>query len=250
LPTVAELLDTLDALTKPTSLTAIAQISEPLPSIKTNYHFKSAQLQGQSLEILTVEDVPPQSQRTRGEHTISLPVTISHVNNAPSLLYLSDPDRRINGELEALFNTDWRKARLGGLYGLLPIEEAKSIASKGLTDAYQSISIFGFSFSTRLFPYAVLVCMTMAILVTWITIGSANRESLRILTDFSDPDVMDLLMDYYVGRVILWAILPPLAIVASLPPVPIGVYQRSALIVATVVLAVAGLFCVLRSRTV
>ena len=85
--------------------------------------------------------------------------------DAPSLLELSDPERPVNGPLLALGADPERVAyhAAGVWYGHMPLDDATGLASDGLTQAYRSLTLFGFRFSTRRFPMAVLVCLAAAL---------------------------------------------------------------------------------------
>ncbi len=161
----------------------------------------------------------------------------------PSLLEVSDPARSANGPLLKLSDSPDRVAYLRRAYGHLPLDHASSLASEGLAQAYRSLSLFGFQFSTRRFPVAVLLCMIVALWQTLAALVVARRRQLPVLEQIADESAVEMLVSSRTLRVLLWVVLPLSAVWAALPLVPLSSHELTWLTIGSVVLACLGVAC-------
>ncbi|MCA9026579.1 MAG: hypothetical protein KDA86_15340 [Planctomycetaceae bacterium] len=174
---------------------------------------------------------------------VSVPVETSTMT-AASLLELTDPGRPANHALLALGRDPERMAYLRRTYGHMLLEDATGLASDGLTQAYRSLSLFGFSFSTRRFPMAVLVCLAAALWQTLAALIAARRQGMRMLVEIVDDATIEVLVSNRVARFALWIVLPLTALWASLPLVRLPDNELKLIIIGAGLLAMLGVGCV------
>ncbi len=174
---------------------------------------------------------------------VSVPVQTATME-AASLLELTDPDRPANDSLLALGTDPERMAYLRRTYGHMLLEDATGLASDGLTQGYRSLSLFGFSFSTRRFPMAVLVCLAAALWQTLAALVAVRRQGVRILVEIIDDATIEVLVSNRIARFALWIVLPLTGIWASLPLVRLPDNELQLLIVGTGLVAMLGAGCV------
>ena len=174
---------------------------------------------------------------------VSVPVETATMT-AASLLELTDPDRPANDALLALGRDTERMAYLRRTYGHMLLEDAMGLASDGLTQGYRSLSLFGFSFSTRRFPLAVMVCLAAALWQTLAALVSLRRQGIGILAEIIDDATIEVLISNRVARFALWVVLPLTALWASLPLVRLPDSELQLLIVGTGLVATLGVGCV------
>ncbi|MCA9076855.1 MAG: hypothetical protein KDA93_17645 [Planctomycetaceae bacterium] len=174
---------------------------------------------------------------------VSVPVETSTMT-AASLLELTDPSRPANDALLALGSDADRMAYLRRTYGHMLLEDATGLASDGLTQAYRSLSLFGFSFSTRRFPLAVMVCLVAALWQTLAALVSLRRQGIGILVEIIDDATIEVLISNRFARFALWVVLPLTALWASLPLVRLPDSELQLLIVGAGLVAMLGVGCV------
>ena len=136
-----------------------------------------------------------------------------------------------NPALWQLNDSTERQEFLRRTYGHLPLEQAVSLVNAGLTKSYRDVDIFGLSFSTRRFPFAVLFFLVVALLGILVTLRMAKQHSLRIFHDITADDALDVLVDSLPARCLLWGVLPALALLQALPPVSLPSVEAAALYV-------------------
>ena len=174
----------------------------------------------------------------------NIPVKTTLIENAPSLLELSDPERTANGVLHALGTDTERVTYLRRAYGHMPLDEATGIASDGLTEAYRSLSLFGFRFSTRRFPLAVLLCLGAALWQTLAALVAIRRQQVGLLADIVDDATIEVLVSNRVSRFVLWVVMPLMALWTSLPLVPLPESEFQTLVFGAAVIGALGAACV------
>jgi hypothetical protein len=157
---------------------------------------------------------------------------------------LSDPERPVNRPLLALGADPERVAYLRRAYGHMPLDDATGLASDGLTQAYRSLTLFGFRVSTRRFPMAVLVCLAAALWQTLAALIALRRQKAGVLAEIIDDATIEILVSNRLARFVLWVLLPLTALWTSLPLVPLSETEMQTLIFGAVVLAVMGAGCV------
>jgi hypothetical protein len=213
--------------------------------------FRSASLEGNQIEV-HFERMPDPGEMVQQmdqdafadrSRSASIPVETELID-APSLLELSDPQRPINRPLLALGADPERVAYLRRAYGHMPLDDATGLASDGLTQAYRSLTLFGFRVSTRRFPMAVLVCLAAALWQTLAALIALRRQKAGVLAEIIDDATIEVLVSNRLARFVLWVLLPLTALWTSLPLVPLSEGEVQTLAFGTVVLAVMGAGCV------
>jgi len=180
---------------------------------------------------------------THHETIVHIPVETAKFTG-PSLLEVSDPSRSANEPLLQLAGLNERVSYLRRAYGHLPLEQATSLASEGLAQAYRSLSLFGFQFSTRRFPLAVVVCLAVALWLTLAALISARRRKLDVLRHIEDQSAVEMLVSNRYLRTLLWVVLPLSAVWSSLPLVPLPPHELLWLAFGSAVLIGLGAGCV------
>lgn len=194
----------------------------------------------QDREMVQQQDQDGFLDRSR---VVSVPVETATMS-AASLLELTDPERPANDALLAIGRDAERVAYLRRTYGHMLLEDATGLASDGLTQAYRSLSLFGFSFSTRRFPLAVMVCLAAALWQTLAALVSLRRQGIGILAEIIDDATIEVLISNRVARFALWVVLPLTALWASLPLVRLPDSELQLLIAGTGLVAILGVGCV------
>lgn len=247
--TVGYYLERLDVLASPGSINVACETqSRRLPDKRFrggDYKFGNTYLRNTNLEIRYVI-CPPGAQQGCPDEVLELPVKVKRIER-PSILHLTDEYRPQNRSLEDLFWST-RKDRLNNQYGHLRLEEARSIASDELTKAYQSINVLGFSFSTQRFPFALLFLYGICLIGSLATLKIAKRSSIHILSEVTDENAIDLLINHLLSRLILWVVLPVVSIIISFPITPLPIAQTIMLLIGVVVLFALGVISFLMSR--
>lgn len=175
----------------------------------------------------TIAQIPVQTTRLAG----------------PSLLELSDPERSANGPLLRLAGSSERVAYIRRAYGHLPLDHAGSLASEGLAQAYRNLSLFGFQFSTRRFPLAVLVLLGVALWQTLTALHSGRRLKLNVFGQIAEDSALEMLVSNRLLRLLLWIALPLSAVWASLPLVPLPASEQTWVLIGSIALACLGAGC-------
>ena len=122
-----------------------------------------------------------------------------------------------NDEITALRNNVDRLAKHRLLYGNMKFDLAQQFMYRDFNQAYTNISIFGFDFSTRRYPLAVLfMSIGISIGIYW-TLNTGKKNKMVLFTHDFHEDIMYGLMSNKFSRSILWIILPVIAVFASLP---------------------------------
>lgn len=133
-----------------------------------------------------------------------------------------------------------RKRRLRAIYGLLPIDNAKAIASEHAIRTYRQIDIFGLTFSTQRFAMAVASFLLLIMLGICMTTRTANRRGLQIISGVAHESVLDVFLDSPWSRVVIFVIIPMGAIAASLPPFVLTTIEYTIIAILASGIAVLG----------
>jgi|GEM_PF-6528655 len=155
-------------------------------------------------------------------------------------------DRHSQAALERLAADPERRALLRARFGFLPVQQAVAIARGALAESHKSISVLGFKFSPQRFPLAVGILFAALLVGIWRNVETARRQHLRLAAIQTDR-IAQMPLDHDWSRLLVWAVLPPLAVAAAAPFAPVGV---SALVLQTgamLVLLIGGLGCYLRA---
>jgi hypothetical protein len=175
-----------------------------------------------TLQYLQEDPMPIQGlPRQRMTSSFSFPVETKTVGQT-TLLYLSDPEAGDYESIRSLYEASDRKSYLRQMYGHLPMSSAVALANDGLTQAYRSASLFGFTFSTRRLPFAVLAFVATALLGTLVTLHTARRRRISLLADLTDEYALDVLLANLPARLVIWIVFPLSAVWAAVPLVPLS----------------------------
>ncbi len=136
----------------------------------------------------------------------------------PSIAHVTE----INGPLANLHADARHKQGLRTTYGNLGLEEAKSIAFESSVESHKRVKMFGFSFSTRRFPLALLAVLLLVATGNLITLRQAEKGSLRVISGVASESPFDILLDCPTSRFLIWTIIPVFALWASWPPYALG----------------------------
>lgn len=153
------------------------------------------------------------------------------------------------GTLKRLYKDNRRTRRLAAVYGDLTLVSARSLASEYAVKSYKEIELLGFTFSTHRFPLALAVILTIVSLGNFLTVRTARRERLAIITDVTNESVFDILLHTLGVRVVVWMIIPILAIWLALPPFPLVLFEKAFLGLASLVILILGWRTVADSAT-
>jgi hypothetical protein len=178
-------------------------------------------------------------QKARREEVLSLTPTLATVVG-PRILDLQHVTVP-QSNLEELVADPARANRLAAKYGLLEAVDAQAIVRGSLNHSYESIGLFGFSFSPERLPFAVLIvaCLTMSAVA--ITAVRARRSASRVLAGVELEDALDIVLDSWIGRIALWLVLPPLSVFLALPAIGPGSREEAILWIGGSVLVALGL---------
>jgi hypothetical protein len=210
----------------------------------------SAELNGDEIHVeymihypysdsMMVEQGMPQQRLTS---SIAIPVETKSVGDT-TRLRLHNPDGRDNEQLEKLSATSERTSYLRQTYGHLPMASAVELANDGLTEAYRSVSLFGFAFSTRRLPFAILAFFAAALFGTLLTLIAARRQGNAVLANPIDEYALDMLLGNTPGRIFVWIVVPISALLASHPLVPLPKHDTFCLSIGLIVVAALGVGC-------
>jgi hypothetical protein len=136
--------------------------------------------------------------------------------------------------------------RLRAVYGTVKLSLAQQIAAEDYAQAYKSIDIFGFSLSTRRFPWAILVLTMLTVMAIAWTVESARR--LRRPVIGGDEDVVDIALDTPFLRAVIWIALPLLSILASLTLYPFAGAELAVLVAGGLLTVGLAVVATLRAR--
>ena len=249
--TVSNLLNRLDFFGAPLKMSVATSITGNFPSIPadlSNSYIKSITLLGEKVKI-TFEEDPSRSpaQRTPAMYEIEILVETQKIDveNLLSLISSNGDNTKV---LEELYSENSRREFLDGAYGLLPLNEAKEVLSGNLVQAYQRVEILGFSISTKRLPLAVLMLFLVFLSGSFLTVIYAKRKSLRIISQVNDENPVDILIDNFFSRVLIFCVLPILSIVLSLPTFPISLLESILIKFGSLLVFSLGILIVINSR--
>lgn len=223
----------------------------PEESKRRRMEFKGVILRNQKLKIDFSERAIPSypGQHRLASQAIEIPVGTTE-GMVPSFLTLKSQDDKDNSfakHLQDLGDNQERVSRLKSYYGPLGIESAINIAENGMVRAYRAVDILGFSISTRLLPIAILFAGLFVALGVWLTIRRAKSQRLAIITEGFQPEAASMLIRRVIGRLVVWAVLPPIAVFISFPPAPITFTQNILLCLGAAITAGIGVGATLDS---
>ena len=138
--------------------------------------------------------------------------------------------------------------KLRSIYGHFPFDIARNIASEDYSRAYKSIDIFGFEFSTRRYPMAILVCSLILSLGVFSTILIAHKKSALIFSDVVEEDIVHVFIGNSISRSLLWIILPPLSVWIAFPDFPLISLEVGLLYAGIGILVILGLVSTISAR--
>ncbi len=141
----------------------------------------------------------------------------------------------------ALYQNGDHRERLAKIYGALTINLAAAIASEHSVQSHKRIDMFGLSFSTRRFPFALLAILIVVLAGVLVTLKQAEAASVRLFDDDRGESTLALLMARPWLRFLVWAVLPVIAVWASMPPFPLASWELGTIIAGAVVMAALGL---------
>ncbi|MCP3874894.1 MAG: hypothetical protein GY699_17300 [Desulfobacteraceae bacterium] len=233
---VNEVIDKLDSLATPTNIICVKKLNiDSLPELPPDiFNDRRAtkelavSLFGNELSVRLrriYRNAPIQTMPDKFFFPVETELVVG-----PSYIELKTPSSPLNIFLIKLYQSDERKRYLRKTYGHMPIGEAQKIIADSLTQAYKRISILGFSFSTRKFPFAVVFFCLISLIATLLIL---RRPWLMRKTDSFDnqsdskmeePD--SLLYGSIYLRAFIWIVLPVVSIFAAIPIIPITINEQ------------------------
>jgi hypothetical protein len=141
--------------------------------------------------VYRVEPSNIASQEKDREIVDKLPAEIEHVDGISIYGMLKGENR----EVEQLKNDTEELDKLRQVYGNVKFNMARQIVAEDFIKAYKSISIFGFSFSTRRYPFAILLFSLLAAASIFWTIAISKRRGLALFSNVQHEDVAHMLID-------------------------------------------------------
>jgi hypothetical protein len=141
-----------------------------------------------------------------------------------------------------------RRGRLRSVYGPLDAQSAKGVTSDLAVRSFKQIEVLGLSFARDRLPVAVALILTALTFGVYVTACQAARRGHKVITEYADESVGDMVVDWPVTRVVAFLVLPVLAIWASLPSFPLGSGSYVWLAVCTLAVLGFGLGSLIVSR--
>ena len=146
-----------------------------------------------------------------------------------------------NLDVEKLARNESQLTRLGEVYGRLQYSLAKSLASEDFSRAYRSITIFGLTFSTRRFAFAIMIfCLATMLAIAWVVHQSVAAEMVK--------EQIQLPLRNLYARSLIWIVLPQAAIVSALPPFGLSIGENGLLYGGAFATGVVGVIATLWAR--
>lgn len=139
--------------------------------------------------------------------------------------------------------------RLLTAYGGLKFGLAEQVLAEEYVRTYQSVDVFGFSISTRRYPFAILALMLVSTWVIAWTVETARQSKRRILSDVHDVDVVDSLLDFQLMRIALWVVLPVISVWAALPLFPLNQTEQIIIVGGVGLVVIMGIVATVRARS-
>ncbi len=140
-----------------------------------------------------------------------------------------------------LFRDPEHRSRLRAIYGELDVQSAMSITSEQFVRSYKQVEILGMSFSAKRLPMAMCAILLILVACLYITVRQATALPRRMVAKVFEASPMEMIVDWFPVRVIALVLLPLVAIWASHPPFPLGVWDYAVLGTGTFTILV---FCV------
>ncbi|HLL73618.1 MAG TPA: hypothetical protein VK363_19425 [Pyrinomonadaceae bacterium] len=219
-----------------------AEVGGTIGGVK--FGLTSVLLKGDTIEVLFTEVISGVSQKLPAEKKYQLRATTQKISG-DSLLALIGRNSQFQ---EQLYNNASQIKRLSSLYGSFSPEISKNIVTEDLLRAYKGIELLGFTFSTRRFPFGILLFNLLAALGIFWTIRTARHKSIKVLSEVNDEDITDVLIDSPLMRIALWVIVPALTVWLALPVVPLGSVESASIYTGMSILILLGLASLFQSK--
>ncbi|TND05862.1 MAG: hypothetical protein FD123_3553 [Bacteroidetes bacterium] len=107
--------------------------------------------------------------------------------------------------------------KLLGSYGNLPMDNALDLVGNDYMEAYESIDIFGFTFSTTSLPIALLLFQIFISTGLFLMVRDAEKRKLKVLSEYDNEEITDYFIKRKWFRILLWLLVPLLSVYAALP---------------------------------
>lgn len=197
--------------------------------------------------IANVERMLPQyAQQPATSTEIAVPATPEIVSEqGPSLvaLYFGEGEQARRQAFEALAGDAAALAQIRDVYGLLPANEARTIASSSLVDGFKSVSVLGFRVSPRRLP-ALIFGLNVVVLAILLGAVEAARRRGATPADGRSENPLELCAQNRPVRWVLWVVMPA----ASVSLANAGGNESLLLIVAgSIVLVMLGALAAIRA---
>lgn len=251
-PSVAAVIDRLLWATAP-SRVAIFVPTAKSKKIEGEYSLASATISGTNIKVVVKEQLSSRAQRNAKVIEFSVPANETEISdNGPSVMALYQPEISKSSPLLPIQDCLHLAAdqavldRIRKLYGILPIEDARKLASTSLVEGSKSVSVLGFSISPRRLPTVVFSISLMLLSLVLTTVELARRRMIRIAA-YSTENPLDTCMHSKWARWILWAAIPA----ASVQLANAGRFEHGWLVLAeSTLLVLAGTVIGFRARDI
>jgi hypothetical protein len=200
-----------------------------------------------SIATLIEDDLPSFPDEISESFILEIPVQTQIIESENLLGLVSENEDEIN-ILQELYSQKSRKKFLDGAYGLLPIKEAKEVLSGNIVQAYQRVELLGFSISTRKLPIAVVSLFIMFLGGSFLTVRYARANSLKIISQVNDENPIDILIDNFLSRIVIFCIFPILSIMLALPTYPVSLSEAIFIGSGVLLILILGILVVIKSR--
>lgn len=206
--------------------------------------FVGADLDGDSLSLHFVQEMSRAAQLAPATWVVSV-TTKRETLGGPRLAALAladetDSDELLNAIVELEGDKELRRT-LREQYAPVSVADALEIARQSLGRSYETIDVFGFGFSPRHLPFVVLSLFLAIQSGLLTTLYLANKERKKPISGVVSESALQLLMDGRWPRLALWAVIPPVSLLISLPQTSPSGPEYVALLTGAGVLAILGL---------
>lgn len=132
---------------------------------------------------------------------------------APSILEIMGKSNRST----AMFQDRAFCAYLTETYGELDLDKAITMAATEANKNYNSVSLFGFNFSRKRLPSAIMFFCFVATMGTYIVLAKASAKKLPIISTTEDEGFVAMLMEYKWMRFNIFCVLPCFILYLTFP---------------------------------
>lgn len=206
---ISESKDSFNITTEEVDTTALKRSTSHALYVGGRAHLEGVSLQGDSCVISF--GVISFNQEEPGLQHIAVKAETRTTGGLTLMdLYNIDPDYRNLRDSKQF-------KKLETNYGDIPMDKVVDMIGEDYMEAYESIDVFGFSFSTTSLPMASLAFSLFLVSGIFLMVRDAEKRKFKVLTGIDNEDITDFFVKRPFIRFVIWLVLPLASLAATLP---------------------------------